>query len=386
MPIDNTFFDYSTEASRVKARIVTKYFWAWATALKKHVRTHGNKLSYVDLFAGPGYYKKDGVKSTPLLILESIIRDEDLRGLVIPYFNDASKTNFDLLTEAVKNLPGIETLKYQPVITNQKIGPEVATYIQQRNLVPTLLFVDPWGFKGLSIDLIWSVLRNWGSDCIFFFNYRRVNIGLPNPFLNETIDALFSPGRADKLREEIKSLSAEEREDIIIEAIKDALKEKGGEYVVDFRFRNDQDTRTRHFLIFVTKKPLGVKLMKDIMAKESSILGSEVPSFEFNPGKEKQIKKERLQMDLFADDTADAIDILAEKLMGTFSGCTMSVEKVYHSHNINTPYVQTNYRAALLRLEEKGRIVCNPAESDRKRVKGKLTLPENVLVTFPKDR
>ncbi len=51
---------------------------------------------------------------------------------------------------------------------------------EQMNLVPTFFFVDPWGYKGLSLRLINSVLKNWGCDCIFFFNYTRINMGLEN--------------------------------------------------------------------------------------------------------------------------------------------------------------------------------------------------------------
>jgi len=166
----------------------------------------------------------------------------------------------------------------------------------------------------------------------------------------------------------------------------DYLKEKGGEYVLDFRFRNDHDTRTRHFLIFVSKNPLGMKLMKSIMAKESSVLGSAVPSFEFNPGKEKKLraKKEAGQGDLFApDNPIDEIDLLADELITRFAGKSLTAEAVYHDHNVDRPYIWPNYQAALGRLEEAGRVTCNPSATQRKRIKGKLTLPDTVLIMFP---
>ena len=56
--------------------------------------------------------------------------------------------------------------------------------------------MDPWGYKGLSLRLINSVLRNWGSDCIIFFNYNRINMGLNNEFVREHMDALFGAERA----------------------------------------------------------------------------------------------------------------------------------------------------------------------------------------------
>jgi three-Cys-motif partner protein len=70
-----TFFDESTEQSRIKATIVRDYFWAWAQVMVPTVKKQKGRIAYIDLFAGPGRYK-DGTKSTPLLVLE--------RGLLIP--------------------------------------------------------------------------------------------------------------------------------------------------------------------------------------------------------------------------------------------------------------------------------------------------------------
>ncbi|VVB64054.1 Uncharacterised protein [uncultured archaeon] len=50
-------------------------------------RRKDNKIAYIDLFAGRGYYE-DGTKSTPLLVLEKAIQDPDLREMLITVFND----------------------------------------------------------------------------------------------------------------------------------------------------------------------------------------------------------------------------------------------------------------------------------------------------------
>lgn len=70
------FFSESREQSEIKSRIVTKYFWAWAKVIIPSARIHGNRIAYVDLFAGPGRYE-DGTPSTPLMVLEKAIADPD---------------------------------------------------------------------------------------------------------------------------------------------------------------------------------------------------------------------------------------------------------------------------------------------------------------------
>ena len=56
---DNSFFGKPTEQSLVKARIVEKYFWAWAKVIIPRVKKGKNKIGYVDLFAGPGSYTEE---------------------------------------------------------------------------------------------------------------------------------------------------------------------------------------------------------------------------------------------------------------------------------------------------------------------------------------
>src|SRR5579864_5831563 len=153
------FFDESREQSAVKTAIVSKYFWSWSKVIMPQARK--NKIAYVDLFAGPGRYK-DGTKSTPLLVLESAIADPDMRDRLVTRFNDADRENVRSLRDEIAALPGIENLKHKPKVAAEEVGDKFVQMFQQIDLIPTFLFVDPWGYKGLSLGLINSVLKNWG--------------------------------------------------------------------------------------------------------------------------------------------------------------------------------------------------------------------------------
>jgi three-Cys-motif partner protein len=63
------FFEERTDQSEVKARIVQKYFYAWAQVIMPTAERNGKRIAYIDLYAGPGRYK-DGAASTPLLVLQ----------------------------------------------------------------------------------------------------------------------------------------------------------------------------------------------------------------------------------------------------------------------------------------------------------------------------
>lgn len=70
-----TRFDFETqrEQSAIKTKLVVKHFNAWAQIMK----SRSKYIGYVDLFAGPGIYE-DGMKSTPIYILDTCIAKEVL--------------------------------------------------------------------------------------------------------------------------------------------------------------------------------------------------------------------------------------------------------------------------------------------------------------------
>jgi three-Cys-motif partner protein len=364
------FFEESREQSAVKTAIVSKYFWSWSRVIMPQaMKGKEKKIAYLDLFAGPGRYE-DGTKSTPLIILEKAIEDEQMSKMLVTLFNDKDGNNAQGLQTAINALPGIGNLKFRPEVWNKEVGSEMVKVFSSMRLVPTLFFVDPWGYKGLSLQLVNSVLKDWGCDCIFFFNYNRINMGLTNPVVREHMAALFGEERAELLRQKLETLSPEDRESCIVEELCDALGESKKRYVLPFCFKNDSGTRTSHHLIFVSKHPLGYGIMKEIMAKESSLHEQGVPSFQYSPAD----KRFPLLFELNRP-----LDDLEEMLLAQYAGQTLSMKNVYEKHNVGRRFIAKNYKDALRSLEDKKAIVCNPPSSKRK----KDTFGDNVMVTFP---
>jgi three-Cys-motif partner protein len=373
----NSFFNEQQEQSLIKTRIVEKYFDVWANVIIPTVKKSSvePRIAYIDLFAGAGRYK-DGSKSTPVKVLEIAIKHKnpDMRNMLVSIFNDADAENVSSLQQAIDSIPGIETLRHPPQILNQEVGNNIVKTFQNFRLVPTLFFVDPWGYKGLSLQLINSVVKDWGCDCIFFFNYNRINMGLNNDAVKEHMNALFGQVRADQVRERLKALSSQERELTVVEAICEALKEMGGQYILPFRFRHEIGNRTSHHLIFVSKHVKGYEIMKGIMAKESSEQMQGVPSFEYNPA--------TLQQPLLFELTRP-LDELEAILLDTFSGKTMTMKEIYEQHHVGKPYIIKNYKTALGNLETQGKIVADPPANKRRKMKGEITFADSVKVMFP---
>ena len=364
------FFEERLEQSEAKARIVTKYFSAWAKVLMPFVQQRGSKLAYVDLYAGPGRYK-DGAASTPLLVLQAAIDNPQLSQMLVSFFNDANQNNTNTLDEEIRKLPNIGNLKYPPVIRCGEVDEEAERYFSESR-IPTFSFVDPFGYKGLSLNIVKSVIKDWGCDCIFFFNYNRINAGITNPHVTSHIDALFGKARADNLRSLLPGLGPSLREAAILEELANEIRNLGGKFVLPFTFKNTTGTRTSHKLIFVSKNFKGYEIMKDIMAKESSTRDEGVASFTYSPAD--------ASMPLLFS-LAQPMNHLRNSLTQHFAGRQVSLDEIYWEHSINTPYVKANYRKALKALEQDGVVSAYSLEGQRR----PFTYASHVRVKFPED-
>lgn len=360
------FFGSQEPHSAIKAAIVAAYFPTWATILGKTQ----SRVLYLDFFCGPGKYDDDS-ESTPLLILRKAIDTAGLGNKVVTIFGDRNAKAVDRLREAVAALPGVGSLKYQPLIQAGVVGKALQEELAAMNLVPTLMFLDPFGYKAVNVDIIRAIIKNHGSECVFFFNYNRVMPAITNPGVRHLVDAIFGEQRVNELQEVFPSLSDEQKEAALIGALRESMSEIGGGYTLPFRFR--KNGRVFAHLVFVSTHPLGHKIMKEIMAKKSSDSVQGVPSFEFREG--------TMALDMFAP---KPLDVLKNDLLQAFAGRTITVEAIFNEHNLGTPYTMRNYKEALKELTREGKIPVGQREAGKEPLKSPYkTMPEDVSITFP---
>jgi three-Cys-motif partner protein len=370
----DSFFEDQTDQSEVKASIVAKYFVAWAIVMLGVKRQHGriDRLAYIDLFAGPGRYA-DGSKSTPLLVLEHALATPGLSDILITMFNDKDEGNVASLKQAIEELPGLAALKHSPKVFCGEVGADAEAMFKDVLLCPTFSFVDPFGYKGISRGFIQSMIKDWGCDCVFFFNYGRINAGINNDAVRAHMDALFGRERVERMRRIVADMRPHEREPFILEELAEALRDLGANYVLPFRFRRKDGSRTTHALIFVSKSARGYNIMKDIMARESSTEDQGVPSFAYSPADARTPLLFSLNQPLTT---------LANDLAERFAGTVMTMKAIYDAHHVNTPFIARNYKRVLGDMESAGRIVVDPPASKRRTKNGEITFGDDVTVHF----
>lgn len=344
------FFNAPTEASRIKVEIVVEYFRYWASVIdvmqQKFPARSEHRMAYIDLYAGKGYYD-EGTPSIPIRILEHAIQTESLQKKLVTYFNEGDITNAEALRTNIGNLEGATNLHYKPVVDCDQVNEEVAKYYEQRTLIPSLIFVDPFGYSGLSAKLITAVLKDWGSDCIFFFNYARVNAAINNDLVRTHVDAIFGADKINELRAVLPSLQPMERERRVMHELNRVLFQSQIRFTRTFRFRRVKKEETSHYLVFATKHWKPYKTMSDIMAKHSSIDIDGFYSFEYNPiAKE----KESLALRLFKP-----FDMLKHEIKSQFrGGRSLTVVEMFLEHSPGTTYILKNYKVVLNSLYTEG--------------------------------
>jgi three-Cys-motif partner protein len=347
--VQEGFFRRPTGASRRKLQIVGGYFDAYMNVLARD-----REVGYADLFAGPGRYE-NGERSVPLVICEKVVANERLRNLVRLWFNEGDADCAAQLERNIETVDGIATLRHAPRVTKLVISKALAPRMEKLS-IPTFIFADPCGYKGLSLRLIAATLKGFGNDCLFFFNYNRVNMKLGYPVMDESIDEFFEPDRAAALRAEVGALKAAAREKRVLGAIQEAL-QLAGAMPLTFAFRTREGGGTSHHLVFASKSRKGVTIMKRLMNQASSEIIDGVGSFDFDP------RDEGASGLLFS-----GLDEVRQRLLSAFvAGRTATFDEIIEEETALTHFTETNYRDALLELEAEteSRVIMEPPATCR---------------------
>ncbi len=375
---DNNFFDSQTDSSRVKANIVANYFPQYCKILLKK---HKGNLMYLDLFAGPGLYA-DGNKSTPMLIGEACAKDEALRNRVILMFNDNTygdtlKVNFE------REFPE-GTFAHNPHFGSRTVGEDagIDNYLNKirpkdAKFTPTLLFFDPFGYKGINSRTLANFMANFGNEIFLFFNIKRIHAAVENEKFDELMMELF-PTTIEKIRNDRKyTLGVQERLALIIENLADEFKAIVPNVLhCAFKFQEEDSTATSHYIIHFTKHPKGYELVKQVYYDFDNIGATLEQDGTYTFDAKRMGNSANLSLD-FGDSNADA---LGRQLVQSYKGKTIDAKSLFDEHHAGGKYCGSHYIEALRALVEKKQV--KATFDDKKEHKVSVLLIPNCILEF----
>ena len=340
---ENDFFKKQTDSSRVKASIVSEYFPQYCKIIRR--KHEPEMFRYIDLFAGPGIYE-DGNISTPIMLARNIAKESSLKDKVQFVFNDLNyceelRANFE--AEFPKG-----TFPKKVYFMDKKVGDheKIYTYLEKStmrpygrvwlNAQPSLLFFDPFGYKGMRTETLAKFLKNWGNEIFLFINTKRINPALENELFEEMM-RLWFPSRFDTLKEEVRKLKTlTERLEYILTSLREEFVALVGGmvYCCAFRFQEENSRTTSHYILHITKGPRGYDLCKSVynkFANEDLVLSHGSNTYTFDP------KKCANDVSLFGD-TNMAAEALKDILCKQYMGKTITALALFEEHQRGSRY------------------------------------------------
>jgi len=356
-----------------KLGILEGYLKAWMPILSRHVanQPRGGRILYVDAFAGPGEYET-GESGSPLVAVETATQHEaDFPVPIELFFIEAREDRWKNLGELLerRRTGQQRNARIHPPILGEA-DPEIRRLLRDRrkdSYTPTLIFLDQFGYSGVSMELIRTILEAPSCELVEFMNWRDLNRFLGDETKWSGIDRAFGGQEWRKVLDVEEPLK---RSQAYIESYDQALRERGGaRYSWSFSMYDDAN-RPLCWLVFCSGSDRGLEEMKKAMRKVD-------PSgrYRFSDRSSGQI---RLWQDFDQR-------WLAEHLATTFEGQVVNGPDLRHRVLTETPCHQCSEALGRLEKEERLTVVEAPPRRRRRAFKKYLEDP-NFVIRFEEMR
>lgn len=385
MSDNKDFFKKQTDSSRVKAAIISEYFPQYCKIISR--RHTPQRFGYFDMFAGPGIYE-DESWSTPLLVAKNCYEDPFLRDRVWMVFNDMAFG--DKLKENFEKFFQSGTFEIDPYFANRVFGEwqKIDTFLTRNtmqgfyNECPTVLFIDPWGYKHINTRVLTQFMKQWGNEVFIFINTKRLNAAFENEKFQDDLKIVF-PLTYNEVKENKKLQgSVEERHKYMINQLAEEFRKNlgGMVYYTSFQFREENQETPSHYLLHITKGAKGFDLVKRVYSRYSNVdtvLGGMdgINTYRFDP-------KTVSSATMFDEDfKQDNIDKLKSELLKAYKGRKYETEKLFNDdQKTGRLHSYTHYLIAFRQLYEEGKL--DVEYTDSKNHKASVLISKSCYITF----
>jgi three-Cys-motif partner protein len=262
MPVPQATVWSLDDHSRGKHLVLRHYLDAWLPILG---RSHG-RVVFIDGFAGPGEYV-GGEDGSPLIALKALTdhgarsRIPEVRFLYIEDRPDRADHLRALLMARFPTLPS----GWQWEVRQGECAPIVFRLLDEiesdgSRIAPSLMMLDPFGVKGVPIELARRFLRHPHTEVYISFMYESFRRFYGHPEFQQPLDELFGVAA---WREALSLPDPEEARRQTYALYMQCLRNVGAKYVLHFDVY--RGGRLIYSVFFATGHPLGCDRMKQAM-------------------------------------------------------------------------------------------------------------------------
>lgn len=162
------------DGTKIKLEIFRKYLETWLPTFTKDKNRSWKNIFIFDLFAGVGM-DSEGNNGSPLIIVEELrrhyreIQEKALNIHII--FNDSEKDNIDQLESRINNQSDKRAYKISYFNKDfNELFNELYPYMLRNRNCPMLLFIDQFGVKNITEEVMLKILKLKRTDLLFFIS------------------------------------------------------------------------------------------------------------------------------------------------------------------------------------------------------------------------
>ncbi len=331
--------------TEAKHFILKKYLDAWLPIIS---RFHG-RVIFIDGFAGPGEYI-GGKKGSPIIVMNSILNHKfKMKSEFVLLFIEKEIDRCNHLKQVISKIDVPKDIKIKSQVECAEFENVVDSILRKiednkSTLAPTFLFIDPFGFSGLPMNLIKRFMENKKCEVLITFMYEEINRFLGNSVNEKSLTSLFGTDAWKEINED-KNLSSNERLDKLHDLYYDQLKKYAGiDFIRSFMMVN-KNNKPDYFLFFGTNNRLGLEKMKEAMWKVDKKGFFQFSDVTYNP-------KQAVLFEITPNYAQ-----LKREILGEFKGKKVKVEEVEDFVIIKTAFIRSHIRKPILsKMEENDEI------------------------------
>lgn len=272
---DDFFNKQKRRRGEVKHAILKSYLGAYFGCLGQ--TAYFDKLIYVDGFSGPGKHEnEDGTEEdgSPIVAVKTVINHMHYNKFNKPihmYFIDAKEEYTGRLSENIVKImleKGIEQNKIIVKIFNGQFDELMDGILDEfeDTRCPMLVFADPFGIKGVPMDLMRRVVNRPITELFMNVMFSSVNRWVNCPNYNKLLNTFLGEENCDWKTTVLKD--GNKVESFITYYVGKMIQDQRGIFHHKFGMK-DQRNRNIYQLVFFTRHIKGVIAMKSAMFKNS---------------------------------------------------------------------------------------------------------------------
>lgn len=272
--------------------------------------------------------------------------------------------NFQNLEDEIQGTSGIADNVY-PKTVHGSFQDHVLDLLEETGGpdFPTLLFLDPFGFKSLDYDVISELADLRSTELLITFMARDMHRFLESEKHEEALERVFG---TDHWREDLEDWDTDQWEPLV-DYYEHRLREAGFNHTFSYLCTEPDTEKTVYYLVFASHARPGIKTMREVMNRCGT------GKFAYAP-RRSEMQATQATFDVEGEQALE--DFLLDHFAGQrvpFSWVVQecSVQRRYHEE------LESDVRQALHRLEDQGEIVIQRVTSKTTGIAG------NDLIDFP---